>query len=273
MLCINLNQYNTPCISTVGGVNRAWIFDPSDFNLTAGPNNADGTPSGYNAIALRVGSGAVLGTVVTVANAVTSVPVNVGGSNYPFATIPIIFTGGGGTGAEAYATVVNGVVISVTVTAGGSGYTTPPTATLSTSGATLVGGGRMYPFRFFENTGEYTFDNPISDIGTKKFSHSMVGTMIDISQSLNNYLNTLGDAGACCGLGVIMELNSGKILVMGEKYVGNVEQKRFKVKMSSKGGSGKKFEDNNYADVTFSADFTRALYEFTGGVGSILAFQ
>ena len=43
--------------------------------------------------------------------------------------------------------------------------------------------------------------------------------------------------------------------------------------MSSKGGSGKKFEDNNYADVTFAGDFTRALYEFTGGVGSILAFQ
>ena len=37
----------------------------------------------------------------------------------------------GGTGAAAYANVVNGVVISVTVTAGGSGYTTPPTATLT----------------------------------------------------------------------------------------------------------------------------------------------
>ena len=273
MLCISLKKYTQVCNATVSGVNRAWIFDPNDFNFTAGPNNPDGTPSGYNAVALRVGTGATLGTVTTAANAVTGVPVTAGGSNYPLATIPITFTGGGGTGAAAYANVVNGVVISVTVTSGGSGYTTPPTATLSTSGATIAGGALMYAFNFFENTGEYTFDNPISDIGTKKFAHSLVGTMINISQELNNYLNTLGDAGACCGLGVIMELNSGVLLVMGEKYVGNVEQKRFKVKMSSKGGSGKKFEDNNYADVTFAGDFTRALYEFTGGVGSILAFQ
>ena len=273
MLCISLKSYSAPCHTTVGGVNRAWIFDPSDFNFTEGAANPDGSPSGYNALNLRIGSGATFGTVVTAGNAVTSVPVSAGGTNYPFATIPITFTGGGGTGAAAYATVVNGVVISVTVTAGGSGYTTPPTAALATSGATIAGGGCMYPFNFFENTGEYIFDNPISELGTKKFNHSLVGTMINITQSLNNYLNTLGDAGSCCGLGIVFELNSGTLFVMGERYVGNVEQRRFKITMSSKGGSGKKFEDNNYADVTFAGDYTRALYEFTGGVGSILAFQ
>ena len=273
MLCINLRRFDKPCATTVGGVNRAWIFDPNDFNFTAGPNNADGSPSGYSALALRVGTGAVLGTVTTVGNSVTAVAVTSGGTNYPLATIPITFTGGGGTGASAFANVVNGVVVSVTVTSGGTGYTTAPTATLSTSGATIAGGGRMYPFNFFENTGEYTFDNPISELGTKKFSHTLVGTITDLSQDLNNYLNTLGDAGACCGLGVIFELNSGVLLVMGEKYVGNTEQRRFKVKMSSKGGSGKKFEDDNMAEVTLAGDFTRALNSFTGGAGAILAFQ
>jgi len=273
MLCINLSNYNPACSTTVGGVNRAWVFDPNDFNFTAGAANADGSPSGYSALALRVGSGCTLGTVTTAGNAVTGVPVSAGGTNYPYTTIPITFTGGGGTGAAAYATVVNGVVISVTVTAGGSGYTSAPTATLSTSGATLAGGGKLYPFNFLENTGEYTFDNPVSETCSIKFAHTLMGTMINISQDLNNYLNTLSSAGCCCGLGLVFELNSGVLLVMGEKYVGNVEQRRFKVKMSSKGGSGKKFEDNNAADVTFTADFTRALYTFTGGVAAILAFQ
>lgn len=273
MLCINLVSYTPACTTTVGGVSRAWVFDPNDYNFTLGANGPDGQPTGYASVALRVGSGAVLGTVVTAANVVTSVPVTSGGTLYPQATIPITFTGGGGTGAAAYATVVGGVVISVTVTAGGTGYTTPPTATLSSSGATIVGGGRMYPFQFLENTGEYTFDNPVSETCSIKFSHSLVGTMINVSQAMNNYLNSIASAGCCCGLGVVMELNNGVVLVMGEKYVGNVEQRRFKVKMSSKGGSGKKFEDNNYADVTFAGDYTRALYSFTGGVASIIALQ
>lgn len=273
MLCVNLKQYNPACATTVGGVSRAWIFDPYDFNFTEGAVDADGNPTGYSLVALRGGTGATLGTVTTAGNAVTGVPVTAGGSNYPYTTIPITFTGGGGTGAAAYANVVGGVVINVVVTAGGSGYTTAPTAALSVTGPTVATGGKMYPFNFLENTGEYTFDNPLSEACSIKFTHTLVGTVVNISQALNNYLNTLGGAGCCCGLGVVMELNSGVILVMGEKFVGNVEQKRFKVRMSSKGGSGKKYEDNNAAEVTLTADYIRALHSFTGGVGAILAFQ
>ena len=50
----------------------------------------------------------------------------------------VIITGGGGTGATAFAvlgTAVNnaGVVVSVTVSSGGSGYTSPPTVTFKTN--------------------------------------------------------------------------------------------------------------------------------------------
>jgi hypothetical protein len=273
MLCISLNNYSAPCTTTVGGVNRGWIFDPNDFNFTAGANNAQGQPTGYSTIGLRVGSSATFGTVITVGNVVTSVPVTSGGTNYPFATIPLTFTGGGGTGASGVANVVGGVIVSVTVTSGGSGYTTPPTAQLSTSGATLAGGARMYPFSFYENTGEYTFDNPSADTCSTKYSHTLVGQILNIGQDLTNYLASLSQAGCCCGLGVIFELNNSKVMVMGEKFVGNVEQRRFKIKMSSKGGSGKKYEDFNGADVTLAGDFTRPLFEFTGGVPAILAFQ
>lgn len=274
MLCVNLKQYNPACSTTVGGVSRAWVFDPNDFNFTEGAVDADGNPTGYSALALRIGSGATFGTVTfTPSGPVLTAPVTAGGTNYPYTTIPLVFTGGGGTGAAGYATVVGGVVVSTTITAGGTGYTTAPTATLSASGATVIGGAKMYPFNFMVNTGEYTFDNPASETCSVKFSHSLVGTAINITQALNNYLNSLASAGCCCGLGLIIELNSGTLLVMGEKFVGNVEQRRFKVTMSSKGTSGKKFEDSNMADVTFAGDYTRALYTFTGGVAAILAFQ
>lgn len=56
---------------------------------------------------------------------VTGVTVTAGGSGYTSAP-SVTFTGGGGTGAAATATVSVGAVISVTATAGGSGYTSAP---------------------------------------------------------------------------------------------------------------------------------------------------
>ena len=66
---------------------------------------------------------------------VASVTVSNPGVGYtgPFA---VIFTGGGGTGAAATATVTGGGVISITVTDGGSGYTSAPTIDLSNGGGT-----------------------------------------------------------------------------------------------------------------------------------------
>ncbi|HEY6009737.1 MAG TPA: multicopper oxidase domain-containing protein, partial [Geobacteraceae bacterium] len=56
-----------------------------------------------------------------------------GGSGYAFEPT-VTFTGGGGTGATAMATVVGGVVTAVNLTTVGSGYTTPPTVTITGGG-------------------------------------------------------------------------------------------------------------------------------------------
>ena len=70
------------------------------------------------------------GTAVVVGGAVTSITVTAGGSGYT--TAPTVsITGGGGSGAAGTAVVVGGVVTSITVTAGGSGYTTAPTVSLT----------------------------------------------------------------------------------------------------------------------------------------------
>jgi hypothetical protein len=271
MLCISLNNYAPICNATVGGVNRSWAFDPSDFNFTAGANLANGQPSGYNLVVLRAGIGAVATAVLT-GTAVTAINVTTGGTLYPIAPT-VVLTGGAGTGATAVANIVGGVVTGITVTAGGTGYTSAPAVSFTNTGATVQGGAKMYPINFLENTGEYTFDNPESESCSIAFKHTFSCTVINISQELNNFINGIDAAGCCCGLGIVMELNSGVILVMGEKFVGNVEGKRFKIKASSKGSSGKKFEDNNSAELTFNGSFTRPLNTFTGGVGAILAFQ
>ena len=56
---------------------------------------------------------------------VTQVTVTFGGSGYGWPPL-VSFTGGGGSGAGAYATISGGVLTAITVTNAGSGYTTPP---------------------------------------------------------------------------------------------------------------------------------------------------
>lgn len=73
-----------------------------------------------------------------------------GGSGY---TIPpaISFTGGGGSGAAAFATVSGGVITAITVTNPGSGYTSAPTVVITPNGsgtgataAAVLGTGIIY---------------------------------------------------------------------------------------------------------------------------------
>jgi len=79
---------------------------------------------------------AVIGTGLY-ATQIVSVTINSGGYNY--ATAPtIVFVGGGGSGATATCTVLNGVITSVTMTINGSGYTSAPTVTAVTSALTSI---------------------------------------------------------------------------------------------------------------------------------------
>ena len=68
-------------------------------------------------------------------DAVSGATISDGGAHYKVATPPsVTITGGGGTGATATATVsATGIVNAVTITAGGSGYTSAPTITIDYS--------------------------------------------------------------------------------------------------------------------------------------------
>jgi hypothetical protein len=76
-----------------------------------------------------VGLGLATGTATISGGAVTAVSVTTPGFGYPISstTIPVSFVDGTGTGAYGAATSdVNGHVTAVAITAGGSGYVSPP---------------------------------------------------------------------------------------------------------------------------------------------------
>ena len=71
------------------------------------------------------------------AGRITAITVTAGGSGYT--TVPTVgFTGGSGSGAVATATVVGGVITAVTVTTAGSAYTSAPGVTFTGGGGTLA---------------------------------------------------------------------------------------------------------------------------------------
>ena len=69
---------------------------------------------------------------------VVGITVTYGGSGYGWAPY-ITFTGGGGTGAGAYATISNGVVTAITVTNAGSGYVSTPQVLIAAPATTPFG--------------------------------------------------------------------------------------------------------------------------------------
>lgn len=64
-------------------------------------------------------------------------------SGIAYQTPTVAFTGGGGTGATGTVQVANGLVTGVTVTAGGSGYTSAPTVTITDSNFTNPDGATL----------------------------------------------------------------------------------------------------------------------------------
>ncbi|AON98252.1 neck protein [Synechococcus phage S-RIM2] len=74
-------------------------------------------------------------TVTITGDAVSAITVTDGGEHYKSALPPTVtITGGGGSGATATATVSSaGIVTGITITAGGTGYTTAPTVAVDYS--------------------------------------------------------------------------------------------------------------------------------------------
>ncbi len=87
----------------------------------------DGTAGHYYKITANT-----FGTIASTGNSVQQVTIQTSGHSYS-PSDPVVFTGGGGTGAAGTTTVVGGQITAITMTAAGSGYTTAPTVSVTTS--------------------------------------------------------------------------------------------------------------------------------------------
>lgn len=123
------DSVNNQAISSAGS---GWIFNSKAIYQGIGGNSGGEINNGIT------GSGAIATAVLT-ADAVSSVNIVNGGSNYNSTVVS--FCGGGGTGATGVANINLGAITSVNVTNGGSGYTTPPTVLFSGSCGGGQGGG------------------------------------------------------------------------------------------------------------------------------------
>ena len=95
-----------------------------------------------------VGTGAV--GVGLIGIGVQSVTITNGGSGY-VSPPTVSFSGGGGTGAQGFATVVGGVVTGVTITNNGSGYSSAPSVGFGGGGGTGAAGTAVEVNPWFKN--------------------------------------------------------------------------------------------------------------------------
>ncbi|BCM93312.1 hypothetical protein IAD21_05203 [Abditibacteriota bacterium] len=140
---------------TTGIVTASQASPTTSLNFNGGTLKATSTNAGTsylnnaNVDTVNVYSGGGIidnnGTSITISrgllapngSGVTSIPVASGGVGYIGAPL-VQITGGGGTGATAYAVVSGGQVTSIVITSPGIGYTSAPTVTLSGGGATTA---------------------------------------------------------------------------------------------------------------------------------------
>ena len=157
-----------------------------------------------------------------------------------------------------------------TVTAGVAG---PYTAVALRTGATSAGGAKMFPVKFQRKEAEFKFKHSKNGCSVK-YEFDLSAQLPNLSQSLTNFLQQLDSAGCCCGLGIVVQLNSGVVFVLGERFVNNNAIPYFEITMDgTDGGSGKKFEDFNGANVMFKGEYSRMAYTFSGGAAAIIALQ
>lgn len=270
MIGCQVEGYSRPCQVVVGGVSAMYVGDANDFNFTE--QVTEGVVKGYNAIAYKdFGTGGTATATIT-DDEVTAISVGSAGSGYTIAP-SISFTGGGGSGATATATIVNGVITAINITNGGSGYTTAPTVVITPATATAAGGAFLYEISSNEDSISLEVTQSNSEGSSSEWAYDIKSKAAKLSQALTNFTKKMDAAAQCCQLVFVMVMNDGTILVMGEKYVNDLQIPKWKIRQDgTKMQTGATFKDFNGADLNFKGTYLRAPYEFTGGLAALNPF-
>lgn len=149
----------------------------------------------------------------------------------------------------------------------------PYTAIARRAGATAIGGANLFPVLFEYKSGEYRYTQSLNG-SSSKYEHIMEFIMPDLDHFITQWNEAVDRASACCGIGVIVEFNSGKIIVLAEKYVNAAKITEWRMAQNgSTGTTGKLFEDPNGQTTLLTGDYSRSAYEFTGGAAALEALE
>lgn len=148
------------------------------------------------------------------------------------------------------------------------------TAVARRTGATALGGAKMFPISFADKTAQFTYTQSRKGCSVK-YEMSFAFALPDLGQEITNWNQIIDAAGCCCGVGVAVQLNTGKILIAGEQYVNSaaIDIPMKIVQDGSTGGTGLLLDDENQQATVLKGDFSRLPYEYTGGAASLIALQ
>lgn len=150
-------QIDTTCLDDDVATYLAGILQPGTASFTIDP---DVTVQGHKELDYLYTAGATTqwcfgwsdGTAApTSARGIGSITVTAGGTGYTSAPT-VGFTGGGGSGATATAVVENGVVVRIDVTAPGTGFTSAPTVTFTGGGGSGAAATAVLAYRLVAPT-------------------------------------------------------------------------------------------------------------------------
>jgi hypothetical protein len=154
--------------------------------------------------------------------------------------------------------------------AAATGGALPPyTAMALQTGAT---GKPIQQISFQQDEAEWKWTQSVKGCSVK-YDHEFDFQLAENGQTLTTFLQALDAASCCCGLGMIIRMNNGKIFVAGEKFVNGSSTIRFQIKNDgSSGGSGKLIDDFNGGNIVLKGSSSRNLYEFSGDWADVEAF-
>lgn len=154
------------------------------------------------------------------------------------------------------------------------GSVQPYTAVALRTGATALLGAKMFPIGFSRKEAEYTYKQSLKN-GASKYEHQLELSVRKLTQGLANFSSKLDAASVCGGVGVAFQLNDGTIFVSGERFINGaaINIPFDMVQDGSSGGTGKELDDKNGATIILKGDANRMLYEYTGGVQSLITLQ